>query len=161
MATPLPEERPVLTLVQPPTETPVFKDEPAGRPAWIESARTVADRTNQIANLALLPHTFRGYRQLGRRWLDRYHNHYPQLIASADQAVRDAAGDVSQEAQAKRLADGYRADYKQHRKTFLGKTAGVAGAVAGGVLVRDTAWGTREFGFRDPDGNGLTFYRDL
>ena len=27
--------------------------------------------------------------------------------------------------------------------------------------VRDTVWGTREFGFRDPDGNGLTFYRDL
>ena len=27
--------------------------------------------------------------------------------------------------------------------------------------VRETAWGTREFGFRDPDGNGLIFYRDL
>jgi uncharacterized glyoxalase superfamily protein PhnB len=27
--------------------------------------------------------------------------------------------------------------------------------------VRETAWRTREFGFRDPDGNGLTFYRDL
>jgi hypothetical protein len=25
----------------------------------------------------------------------------------------------------------------------------------------DTDWGTREFGFRDLDGNGLTFYRDL
>jgi uncharacterized glyoxalase superfamily protein PhnB len=36
---------------------------------------------------------------------------------------------------------------------------------ANGVLdqsieVRDTDWGTREFGFRDPDGNGLTFYRE-
>ena len=27
--------------------------------------------------------------------------------------------------------------------------------------VRDTGWGTREFGFRDPDGNGLIFYREL
>jgi uncharacterized glyoxalase superfamily protein PhnB len=27
--------------------------------------------------------------------------------------------------------------------------------------VRDTPWATREFGFRDPDGNGLIFYRDL
>ncbi|MCG8469761.1 MAG: VOC family protein [Gemmatimonadetes bacterium] len=27
--------------------------------------------------------------------------------------------------------------------------------------LRDTAWGTREFGFFDPDWNGLTFYRDL
>jgi catechol 2,3-dioxygenase-like lactoylglutathione lyase family enzyme len=25
----------------------------------------------------------------------------------------------------------------------------------------ETAWGTREFGFRDPDGNGLAFYREL
>jgi catechol 2,3-dioxygenase-like lactoylglutathione lyase family enzyme len=28
------------------------------------------------------------------------------------------------------------------------------------VQVRDTEWGTREFGFRDPDGNGLIFFRD-
>lgn len=26
--------------------------------------------------------------------------------------------------------------------------------------VRDTEWGTREFGFRDPDGNALGFFRD-
>jgi catechol 2,3-dioxygenase-like lactoylglutathione lyase family enzyme len=25
----------------------------------------------------------------------------------------------------------------------------------------DTSWGTREFSFYDPDGNGLTFYRHL
>jgi catechol 2,3-dioxygenase-like lactoylglutathione lyase family enzyme len=25
----------------------------------------------------------------------------------------------------------------------------------------NTPWGTREFAFYDPDGNGLTFYRDL
>jgi catechol 2,3-dioxygenase-like lactoylglutathione lyase family enzyme len=25
----------------------------------------------------------------------------------------------------------------------------------------NTSWGTREFAFFDPDGNGLTFYRDL
>jgi catechol 2,3-dioxygenase-like lactoylglutathione lyase family enzyme len=27
--------------------------------------------------------------------------------------------------------------------------------------VRDTPWGTREFHVRDPDNNGLQFYRDL
>jgi len=27
--------------------------------------------------------------------------------------------------------------------------------------VEDTAWGTREFHVRDPDGNGLQFYKDL
>jgi catechol 2,3-dioxygenase-like lactoylglutathione lyase family enzyme len=30
-----------------------------------------------------------------------------------------------------------------------------------GTSVKDTVWGTREFGFFDLDGNGLTFYRDL
>lgn len=29
------------------------------------------------------------------------------------------------------------------------------------TALRDTAWGTREFAFYDPDNNGLTFYRDL
>jgi len=29
------------------------------------------------------------------------------------------------------------------------------------TLVGDTAWGTREFHVRDPDGNGLQFYRSL
>lgn len=29
------------------------------------------------------------------------------------------------------------------------------------VQVRQTEWGTREFGFRDLDGNALNFYREL
>lgn len=29
------------------------------------------------------------------------------------------------------------------------------------VEVRETDWGTREFGFRDPDGNGLVFFKIL
>lgn len=28
------------------------------------------------------------------------------------------------------------------------------------TALRDTAWGTREFAFLDPDRNGLTFYQD-
>jgi uncharacterized glyoxalase superfamily protein PhnB len=35
------------------------------------------------------------------------------------------------------------------------------GLVREGACVEDKPWGTREFGFFDPDGNGLTFYRDL
>ncbi len=31
----------------------------------------------------------------------------------------------------------------------------------GRTAVRETAWGTREFAFYDPDQNGLTFYCDL
>jgi catechol 2,3-dioxygenase-like lactoylglutathione lyase family enzyme len=29
------------------------------------------------------------------------------------------------------------------------------------VAVQETTWGTREFGFRDPDGNGLVFFKIL
>ncbi|WP_369167803.1 hypothetical protein AB5J49_08015 [Streptomyces sp. R28] len=166
MATPLSDERPPLMLVKDTPGPTAFKAPiETDRPTWIESARTIADRTNRVANLTLLPHTLRGYRQLGRRWLDRYHNHYPQLIASADRAVRDAAGDVNQEAHLKRLADGYRADYKQHRKAFATKSAGVAGAVAGGVsfgavtgslwidlIAGLSAWGLGAFHGRDRSG---------
>lgn len=34
-----------------------------------------------------------------------------------------------------------------------------AGVIPAGKSIRDTEWGTREFAFFDPDGNGLTFYR--
>ncbi|WP_435643859.1 hypothetical protein ACR9VJ_26390 [Streptomyces sp. H49] len=133
MATPLTNEYPTLTLVPPAADTPVFKPEPTNRKKWVENAKTVAETTNKIAQLVLLPHTFRGYRQLGRQWLDRYHNHYPQLIADADRAVREAAGDLSTAGRLKADADRYRAEYRQHRKTFLGRTAAAAGAVGGGI----------------------------
>ncbi|MFI9344945.1 hypothetical protein ACIG0D_27320 [Streptomyces sp. NPDC052773] len=133
MATPLPEERPTLTLVPPPA-TPVCKEQAEpGRPAWIESARTVAARTNRIASLALLPHTVRGYRELGRRWIERFHDDYPQMIASTNLAIRDAAGDVNQEARLKDHRAQLREEYRRHRLVYSGKTAGVAAAVAGGV----------------------------
>ena len=36
-----------------------------------------------------------------------------------------------------------------------------AGALHDHTVVNDTPWGTREFHVRDPDANGLQFYRDL
>src|SRR5262245_2558782 len=35
------------------------------------------------------------------------------------------------------------------------------GVLKEGSCVADKPWATREFAFFDPDGNGLTFYRDL
>ncbi|MGW1389665.1 hypothetical protein [Streptomyces griseoluteus] len=132
MATPLTDERPTLLLVPPPAKTAVFKDESATRkPA--ASVRSITQTTNRIAHLALLPHTLRGYRQLGRRWLTRFHDDYPQMIASTDTAIREAAGDVTLEARLKDRRSELRAEYRRHRLTFTGKTAGVASAVAGGV----------------------------
>ncbi|MFJ9420718.1 hypothetical protein [Streptomyces sp. NPDC101249] len=136
MATPLRDERPPLTLVQniESAPAPVFKDaSEAGRAAWIESARTAAARTNRIAHLTLLPHTVRGYRALAQRWMDRYHDDYPQMIASAGRAVRDAAGDVGTEGRMKERRAELRAEYRRHRLLHTGKTAAAASAVGGGA----------------------------
>ncbi len=37
----------------------------------------------------------------------------------------------------------------------------LSGAVSEKNTISDTAWGTREFAFYDPDGNGLFFYQSL
>lgn len=37
----------------------------------------------------------------------------------------------------------------------------LSGAMESSIEIRETPWGTREFAFYDPDGNGLTFYRSL
>ncbi|NUQ97529.1 MAG: hypothetical protein HOY79_13580 [Streptomyces sp.] len=141
MATPLydetPTDGPTLTLVPNAVDTVpeiVFKDETeTSSRSWIESARTVAGHTNRIATVALLPHTVRGYRELGRRWLNRYRDDYPQLIASAGQALREADGDVNLEGRLKERRRELRAEYRRHRRNFAGKSAGVAVAVGGGV----------------------------
>jgi hypothetical protein len=132
MATPLTDERVLLTLVEDAPATPLFKDEAADRKP-VASVRTIAERTNRVAQLALLPHTFRGYRQLGRRWVDRYRDDYPQLIASTDRAIREADGDVTLEGRLKDRRSELRTEYRRHRLTFTGKSAGVAGAITGGV----------------------------
>ncbi|MET9073879.1 hypothetical protein ABZX95_17265 [Streptomyces sp. NPDC004232] len=140
MATPLydetPTDGPTLTLVPNAVATVpeiVFKGEAEPGRSWIESARTVAGHTNRIATVALLPHTVRGYRELGRRWLNRYRDDYPQLIASAGQALREADGDVNLEGRLKERRRELRAEYRRHRRNFAGKSAGVAVAVGGGV----------------------------
>jgi hypothetical protein len=161
MATPLTDERPTLSLVPPAAHTPVFKDEPES-PTWIESARTVAKTTNRAAQLVLLPHTVRGYWRLGCRWIDRYRDDYPQMIDSADRAIRDAAGDVNQEAKLKQHRADLRAEYRRHRLLHTGKSAGVAAAVTGGgmfglaagslwldLAAAASAWGLGAFHGRD------------
>ena len=37
----------------------------------------------------------------------------------------------------------------------------IMGVLDDDVHVHETDWGTREFGFRDPDGNGLVFFKIL
>ena len=139
MATPLSDEHPHLTLVLPPAETPVFKDESASRKR-LDSVRSIAQTTNRVAHLALLPHTMRGYRELGRRWLKRFHDDYPQLIASADVAIREAAGDVHTENKLHQHRAELRAKYRRHRLIYTGKSAGVAAAGGVGFAITGSLW---------------------
>ena len=44
--------------------------------------------------------------------------------------------------------------------TLFGELAG-RGAIPRGRQITVTAWGTREFGLHDPDGNTLVFYRNV
>jgi uncharacterized glyoxalase superfamily protein PhnB len=67
----------------------------------------------------------------------------PLVEPRADDAaprIRPSGPDVGVDA----LCDEYRA----------------AGMLPSDARPRDTPWGTREFHLRDPDGNGLQFYRD-
>jgi catechol 2,3-dioxygenase-like lactoylglutathione lyase family enzyme len=60
--------------------------------------------------------------------------------------------------------DALLADF-QARQAFTDSptpaTSSGAARVALTAPLKDTPWGTREFGFYDPDGNALHFYRDL
>ena len=47
---------------------------------------------------------------------------------------------------------------KVHDPDALFKEFAARGVVSGDARVHETEWGTREFGFRDPDGNGLIFF---
>jgi hypothetical protein len=66
--------------------------------------------------------------------------------------------------------DAHEWDYPNDRPTYrfvvldvegLYKQFGGSGALSDATTVSDTAWGTREFHVRDPDLNGLQFYRWL
>jgi S-DNA-T family DNA segregation ATPase FtsK/SpoIIIE len=113
------------------------------RPDWIESGKAIAERAAQVANRLYVPQAARGYRRLARRWLDTHRDHYPQLIRSAQQALRDADGEVAQELKLKQLVDRYRAEYQRHQWIHTAKTAGWTGtaAVGGSVgVVTGSLW---------------------
>ncbi|WP_019358002.1 hypothetical protein [Streptomyces sp. AA1529] len=96
------------------------------RPAWIESGAALAARARQHAtdNRLYVGWTVRGYRQLGRRWLDSRRDDYPQMIASAKAELKAAAGDVSAEDSARRSLTERRAAYRLHKRWHWIKTGG-------------------------------------
>lgn len=143
-------ERPTLSVVKDapaPLEGTVVEHQGTSvRPAWIESsaARVEAVKRHAVDNRMYLPWAARGYRQLGRRWLDARRDDYPQLIRSARSALKAADGDVADESKLKQLVHTRRAEYGWHKLIHTGKTAawsavagvgGTVGLAAGGLWV--------------------------
>ncbi|MFE2164867.1 hypothetical protein ACFXB3_07305 [Streptomyces sp. NPDC059447] len=139
---------PHLTVVPPvPTEPPAPLEgvvvekskavEKAARPSRLGAAVNHATE-----HRLYLPTVGRGYRNLGRHWVDRYTDDFPHMIKAAGEALR--AAPVEKKGGLKQLKKDLRAEYRQHRLAHLGLTGawtlaggtGLAvGAVTGGLWV--------------------------
>ncbi|MCD9196059.1 hypothetical protein [Streptomyces albireticuli] len=147
-------EQPPLSLVKSPTpvEGTVVEHqgggrvvEPRPRPVWTQSAEALRQhaayaRDNVLDwaghHVAHSPYyvgwSVRGYRRLGRRWLDAHRDDYPQMIQSLRQALRDAAGDPAAEAKLKAMLEARRAEYRRSKRVHWAKSGGWTLAAAGG-----------------------------
>lgn len=105
------------------------------RPAWIESAaaRATAAKDHAIDNKLYALWSVRGYRNLGRRWLEARRDDYPQMIRSAKEELKTVAGDTAAETDAKDLVKGRRAEYRRHKWIHWAKTSGWSAAGTAGV----------------------------
>ncbi|MFF7023032.1 hypothetical protein ACFY97_18765 [Streptomyces klenkii] len=150
--------------VEPPVEGPVVEYRGAPfverrpRPAWTQSraalrahARAAAEDAADWAGhkVAHSPYyvgwSVRGYRRLARQWMEAHQDHHPQLILTARQELKAAAGDAVAEEKAKKLLKDRRAEYRRHKRlhslTSTGWAAttvgsGAAGVVFGGLWVQ-------------------------
>lgn len=96
-------------------------------PVWVRAA----DHVRQHRGYASL--AGRGYQRLGAHWLDRYHDDYPNMIATARQELREAPAAKQQEL--KTLVRERRAEYRRHRLVHAGVTGGWTVASATGLAV--------------------------
>lgn len=126
--------------------------EKAARPSWLGVAVNHAKE-----HRGYLPLAGRGYRRLGARWLDGWHDDYPLMIATARQAIADST-DVAQHAALEKRKTDLRQAYKRHRLIYGTKTgmwattaatAAGAGTLSGGLWVTiATAVGAYLYGIR-------------
>ncbi|MEU3990119.1 hypothetical protein AB0F24_17380 [Streptomyces platensis] len=123
MATVAEDTRPPLSLVKDaPIEGAVVEHqgETLRRlPAWL---RADDDEPLAARDLALMP--LRGYRRLGRRWMAARRDYHPQLIQTAEDAIRTAAGSVADEEALREVLLDRRAAYKEHKRWHWIKTSG-------------------------------------
>ncbi|WP_438489554.1 hypothetical protein [Streptomyces sp. S186] len=131
--------RPTLSLVKnTPIEGAVVEHQGEKRPVWIHSQKALR---HALDNRLYIGWSFRGYRELGRRWLEARRDDHPQLIRSAKGALKAAAGDMNAEAVAKEVIEERRAEYRLHKRRHWIRTGGwstatiaatTAAAVTGG-----------------------------
>ncbi|MFB6568394.1 hypothetical protein [Streptomyces noursei] len=137
MAMPITDQRPTLSLVKDtPVEGAVVEHQGETlRPARIDSGKELAARARDHAteNRLYIGWAARGYRNLGRRWLEARHDDYPQMIQSAKTELKEADGDTSSEAAAKDLVRQRRAEYRLHKRWHWIKTGGWGAAGTTGV----------------------------
>ncbi|WP_445520465.1 hypothetical protein [Streptomyces sp. NEAU-174] len=115
-----------------------------GDASWMRSKLALAGRAKDHAldNKLYVGWSARGYKNLGRRWLDARRDDYPQMIESAVAELRSSKGNTAAESSAKELVKERRDEYRGHKKrhdikTALWSAVGVAGA-ATGVIVGGT-----------------------
>ncbi|MFF8784800.1 hypothetical protein [Streptomyces sp. NPDC015125] len=125
-------DRPNLSLVKPIEGAVVEHQGETLRPAWIDSSKQLATRAQEHAaeNRLYIGWSVRGYRNLGRRWLEARRDDFPQMIHSAKAELKAAAGDTAAEAAAKDLVRARRADYRLHKRWHWLKTGGWSAATA-------------------------------
>ncbi|MER6778466.1 MULTISPECIES: hypothetical protein [unclassified Streptomyces] len=99
--------------------------EKAALPSWLGAA------VNHVKdNHGYLPIAGRGYRRLGALWVDRYHDDWPLMIATARNEIKTSDSSAEQK-ERKKLVRKHRKAYRQHRLIHAGITAGWG--VAGGT----------------------------
>lgn len=147
------EERPTLSLVKDnepaPVEGTVIEHQGElvvrrrPRPAWTQSGEQLKQHLAYAWANSLdwaghhtthAPHYVarapRGYGRLVARWVAAHRDHYPQIIRTAKEQLKEAGGRPAGEQAAKDLIDAYRAEYRAHKKGHWIRT-GVWGAVGG------------------------------
>ncbi|MFE2850587.1 hypothetical protein ACFXJO_05565 [Streptomyces lavendulae] len=101
------------------------------RPSWLDNRQAQLEAAGRHARQhhLYLPWVARGYGRAAALWVDRYHDDFPQMIATARQEARKASAD--KQGEAKKLVKQRRAEYRIHRLTHVGVTG--AWTLAGGT----------------------------
>lgn len=134
MRTETASDRPNLSLVKPkPVEGPVVEHQgEVERPAWIQSNKALR---HALDNRLYIGWSLRGYRELGRRWIDARDDDHTQMIETARLALRAAKGNLDRETEMRELVTERRAAHKRHKRIMLAKTSGWTAATAAGATV--------------------------